>query len=445
MDITLLIIIIQTLVIVGFLFALWRKMSALGSQDTQQLVEQQKRFEPLLKDEMARNRAEGRESEKQTRQELAGSFKHFGDSLDKRIAQFSQTQQQSFEGFQNQLQQLLKANDTKMEQVRETVQKQLESLQKNNEEKLEKMRLTVDEKLHDTLEKRLGQSFKIVSAQLESVQKGLGEMQNLATGVGDLKKVLQNVKTRGTWGEIQLENLLEQTLTPDQFEMNAQVKPNSQERVDAVVHIPSKGSDDSQILLPIDAKFPIEDYQRLVEASEQGDVDGIAQSSKALGDRIKLEAKSIRDKYISPPQTTDFAILFLPIEGIYAELLRRPGFVENIQNEYRVIITGPMTVSALLNSLQMGFRTLAIEKRSSEVWNLLAVVKKEFGTFGDLLDKTHKKLQEAGNVIEKASSKSRTIERKLSKVESLSGGGDETILLDTQTLSTAALAQEEQE
>jgi DNA recombination protein RmuC len=315
-------------------------------------------------------------------------------------------------------------NDDKLEQIRKTVETRLESLQKDNSEKLEKMRMTVDEKLQNTLEKRLGESFKLVSERLELVHKGLGEMQTLATGVGDLKKVLGNVKKRGTWGEIQLENLLDQILTPEQFERNVQIKKNSLERADFALRIPAKDDDDGIILLPIDAKFPIEDYTRLIAASEAGNVEAIAASVKALENRIKDEAKKIRDKYIDPPATTDFAILYLPIEGLYAEVVQRTSLVESLQRDYRVTIAGPHTIAALLNSLQMGFRTLAIQKRTSEVWNVLGVVKTEFGRFGDLLDRTKKKLQEATNTIDDASVRSRNIEKKLNKVHLLSDKSD---------------------
>jgi DNA recombination protein RmuC len=281
------------------------------------------------------------------------------------------------------------------------------------------MRETVDEKLHATLEKRLGESFKLVSERLDLVHKGLGEMQTLATGVGDLKKVLQNVKTRGTWGEVQLGNLLDEMMTTEQYEKNVATKKDSADRVEFAIKIPAKDEKIKHIWLPIDAKFPLEDFQSLIDAEEKNDPVLIDKLSKALENRIKSEAKDIRDKYLDPPYTTDFGILFLPIESLYAEVLRRPGLSDTLQREYKVIITGPTTIAAILNSLQMGFRTLAIEKRSSEVWSVLGAIKKEFITFGDLLDKTHKKLQEASNTIDDASKKSRTIERKLSKVQEL--------------------------
>lgn len=304
------------------------------------------------------------------------------------------------------LDELKKENSLVINQMTQTIEK-----------KLNQLRETVDEKLQSTLEKRLGDSFKIVSDRLELVHKGLGEMQTLANGVGDLKRVLSNVKNRGTWGEVQLEALLEQVLTPDQFIKNVSTKPNSLNRVEFAIRLPGKNAYDSEVLLPIDAKFPQEDYDRLVVAYEQVDKDSIQLFQKQLENQIKKEAKSIHDKYINPPTSTDFAILFLPLESLFAEVVRRPGLITLLQQQYRVIIAGPTTLTAILNSLQMGFRTLAIEKRSSEVWSLLSTIQKEFGKFGDILAKTQKKLQEASNTIRDAESKSRNIERKLTKVE----------------------------
>lgn len=327
-------------------------------------------------------------------------------------------------------------NDKKLEQIRKTVEVSLSKMQKDNAEKLEQMRQTVDEKLQNTLERRLSQSFKLVSERLERVHQGLGDMQKLAVGVGDLKNVLTNVKTRGTWGEIQLGALLEQLLTNEQYEKNVAIKNNSAERVEYAIKIPSKDSDSKIVWLPIDAKFPVEAYHRLVKGSQQANVEEVAKASNELVKAIKIEAKKIREKYIEPPTTTDFAILYLPSEGLYAEITQQPGLVEFIQKNYRVTIAGPSTISALLNALQMGFRSLAIQKRTSEVWQVLGVVKTEFGRFGDLLDKTKKKLQEATNVIDDASSKSRNIESKLNKVQRISDKatpGTEPLLLERPT------------
>lgn len=355
------------------------------------------RTEALVRQEMAVSRKESAETNDRARKEMT-------DTLDR---------------FSRVLGDLIDRSEAKMNEVKKSVETRLESIQKDNSEKLERMRETVDEKLHATLEKRLGESFKRVDERLELVHRGLGEMQTLATGVGDLKKVLQNVKTRGTWGEVQLGTLLDDILTPEQYEKNISTKKGSGDRVEFAIRIPAKDEKIQTILLPIDAKFPLEDYQGLIDASERGDVAEIERFSKALEVRIKAEAKDIMTKYIDPPYTTDFGILFLPNEGLYAEVLRRPGLSDILRKEYRVIITGPTTIAAILNSLQMGFRTLAITKRSSEVWEVLGTIKKEFTTFGDILEKTQKKLQEASNTIETASRKSRTIERKLGKVQEL--------------------------
>lgn len=319
--------------------------------------------------------------------------------------------------FSKQLIALTLSNEEKLERVREIINERLKSIEKENSQKLEKMRETVDEKLHSTLEKRLGESFKVVSERLEKVHQGLGEMQTLASGVGDLKKVLSNVKTRGILGEVQLENLLEQILTPDQYDKNVITKKGSREAVEFAIKFSGKEKD--IVYLPIDSKFPTEDYERLQIAQEQVDMLAIEAASKALENKLKLEAKKISEKYIDPPHTTEFAILFLPTEGLYAEVLRIPGLFERMQREYKITIAGPTTISAILSSFQMGFRTLAVEKRASEVWQVLGTVKTEFGKFGTILDQTHKKLQEASNSIEKASSKSRTIERRLRDVVEL--------------------------
>ena len=332
-----------------------------------------------------------------------------------------------------QLSTLTQVNEQKLEKVRSVVEERLRSLQEENSQKLEQMRATVDEKLHSTLEKRLGESFKLVSERLEKVHQGLGEMQNLAAGVGDLKKVLSNVKTRGTWGEIQLGNLLEQVLTADQYAANVVTKKGSRDPVEFAIKLP--GRDSFTVWLPIDAKFPREDYERLQDAQERGDTAAIEELGKAIEARIKLEAKNIRDKYIDPPHTTDFGILFLPIEGLFAEVIRRSGFCDLLQREYRVMIAGPTTIAALLNALQMGFRTLAVEKRASEVWTLLGTVKNEFKIFSEILDKTQKKLQEASNTIETASSKSRTIERKLKDVQQAFPSSEPTNVLEEQNIN----------
>ncbi len=319
-------------------------------------------------------------------------------------------------GMQQQLADLNAALQRNLAEVRTTLQSQLVTLQQGNETKLEQMRATVEEKLQTTLEARLGESFKQVSERLEQVHKGLGEMQTLAAGVGDLKRVLTNVKTRGGFGEVQLGALLEQVLTPDQYAANVAPKPGSNERVEFAIRLPGR---DTPCWLPIDAKFPVEDYERLHAAQERADPVAVEDAARALENRIKGEAKRIREKYIESPHTTDFALLFLPSEGLYAEVLRRPGVVDGLQREQRVIVTGPTTLAAILNSLQMGFRSVALEKRSAEVWQVLGAVKTEFGKFGDVLAKVKDQLQSASNTIEKAETRTRQMDRALKSVEAL--------------------------
>lgn len=431
-------IIILVIILFGFVLIIYLlkgkpgiKEAELNNTLSKIFDENRLKEERLIKDEFARNREETNLSAKQTREELnsslkqnreelSASLKSITDSLTKQLAEMSKLQKDELQLFSEQLSKLTQTNEQKLDQLREKVEERLKNLQDNNSQKLEEMRATVDEKLQSTLEKRLGESFKLVSERLEQVHKGLGEMQSLAVGVGDLKKVLTNVKARGIWGEIQLENLIEQILTPEQYEKNIATKKGSSERVEFAIKMPGKGNNkDSVCWLPIDAKFPMEDYQRLVAAQDLSDVTTIEEASKAIENRIKNEAKTISEKYIEPPGTTDVALLFLPIEGLYAEVLRRPGLFEKIQNDYKVILTGPTTLTAILNSLQMGFRTLAIEKRSSEVWSLLGSVKTEFGKFGDVLDKTQKKLRDASDTIDEASKRTRAIERKLRDVQVL--------------------------
>lgn len=345
------------------------------------------RHERLVNDEISRNREESNLNARQVREELNQSVHSFNESILARMTEIANLQRNQLDIFATQLNSLTKTNDQKLEQLRRTVEERLLLMQQDNGRKLDQMRATVDERLNATLEQRLGESFKLVSERLEAVYRGLGEMQTLASGVGDLKKVLTNVKTRGIWGEIQLGNLLEQILTPEQYATNVLTKAGSNDRVEFAVKLPARDGQDSIIWLPIDAKFPIEDYERLIAAQDQANLPRIEELGKSLENRIKLEGKTIRDKYIDPPHTTDFGILFLPVEGLYAEVLRRPGLCEILQREYKVVITGPTTLAALLNSLQMGFRTLAIEKRSSEVWSLLSAVKTEFGKFVEVLEK----------------------------------------------------------
>ena len=386
------------------------------------------RNERLVNGEISKSREESNSNARQVREELNQSVHAFNESILARMADIANLQRNQLDIFATQLGSLTKTNDQKLEQLRKTVEERLLLIQQDNGHKLDQMRATVDEKLSATLEQRLGESFKLVSERLEAVHKGLGEMQTLASGVGDLKKVLTNVKTRGIWGEIQLGNLLEQILTPEQYATNVATRAGSNDRVEFAIKLPARDGHDSIIWLPIDAKFPMEDYERLIEAQDQANLPRIEELGKSLENRIKLEGKTIRDKYIDPPNTTDFGILFLPVEGLYAEVLRRPGLCEILQREYKVVVTGPTTLAALLNSLQMGFRTLAIEKRSSEVWNLLSAVKTEFGKFVEVLEKTQKKLQEASNTIETATRKSRTIARKLKNVQTLPAHEAESLL-----------------
>ena len=335
------------------------------------------------------------------REEQAGALKRFGDTLNQSLST------------------LTESNAQRMAEVRSTLEAKIRDLQTDNGARLEEMRRTVDEKLHATLEQRLGESFKLVSDRLEKVHQGLGEMQQLAIGVGDLKRVLTNVKTRGTWGEVQLEMLLEQVLTPDQYAKNVETVPASGERVEFAIKLPGQEEGERPVWMPIDAKFPKEQYERLAEAAESADADGVAAAGRELERAVRLEAKTIAEKYLSPPLTTDFAILFLPTEGLYAEVVRRPGLADELQRTCRVSIAGPSTLSALLNSLQMGFRTLALEKRSSEVWQVLGAVKTEFGKFGDVLAATKNTLERAAKNIEQAETRTRQMTRKLKSVEAL--------------------------
>lgn len=314
------------------------------------------------------------------------------------------------------------ATDRRLAEVRQTLETRLAELQQGNEAKLEQMRVTVDEKLHATLETRLGESFKLVSERLEQVHAGLGEMRTLAVGVGDLKRVLGNVKTRGVVGEAQLAAILDELLTVEQYAANVAIRPGSGDRVEFAVRLPGSGA--APVWLPIDAKFPREDYERLLDAQDRADAEAAGVAALALERRIRDEAKRIREKYIGPPHTTDFALLFLPTEGLYAELIRRPGLFEALQRDYRITLAGPTTLAALLNSLQMGFRTLAIEQRSSEVWQILGAVKNEFGKFGEVLDRTQKQIDTVSKSIGAAGVRTRAIERKLRSVETLEGAPD---------------------
>lgn len=347
---------------------------------------------------LLRERASAREGREEQARNLAG----FAQTLSAQMASGATVQNSQFETLRN------------------AVEQRLDRIQQDNAMKLEQMRQTVDDKLHATLEKRLSESFKQVSERLELVHKGLGEMQALATGVGDLKRVLSNVKTRGVMGEVQLGALLEQVMPGEQYERNVATRPGSRDRVEFAVKLPGAETGEP-VLLPIDAKFPLEDYQRLQEAQELGDLVAVEVAGKALEARVKLEAKSIAEKYLEPPYTTEFALLYVPFEGLYAEVIRRPGLFDQLQREWRVVVCGPTNLLAYLNSLQMGFRTLAIQKRSFEVWKVLGTVKAEFGKFGDVLARTKAQLQTVANSIDQAEVRTRQIERKLKDVEVLPG------------------------
>lgn len=422
-------IVIQFFVLI-FLLLFWRSKSQEKDllKQLEYMEKKQEKIENILREEMSRNREEINNNLKQGREESGNYINIMNDSLLNRINENIRLQNEQMDAFSGKLSNLTQSNEQKMDNVRNTIEERLKYLQEDNNKKLEQMRHIVDEKLQSTLEKRLGESFKLVSERLEMVHKGLGDMQHLASGVGDLKKVLTNVKTRGIWGELQLGNILEQVLAPDQYRANVVIKKGSNERVEYAIVLPGRGDDGEEVLLPIDAKFPQEDYYRLVEASESGNINEANEAAKNMENRIKLEAKSICEKYLDPPHTTDFAIMFLPSESLYAEVLRRPGLIEELQRKYRINISGPTTMAAFINSLSLGFRTLAIEKRSSEVWSLLAVVKTEFTNFGDILGKVQKKLQEASNTIDTATRKTRTIERKLRNVQELPSSDNVKIL-----------------
>ena len=441
--------ILLLIVVIALLAQLMRRPSADFSPLTAKLDTLEKlqdRSERALKEELSRARVESTDQSRDFRKELQGalvdSTNQLVNSVDRiarfqkeRFEEFATVQKHQLDTFAKSLEKLIESSEKKSNDLRTLVETKLDAIQTNNAAKLEEMRRTVDEKLQGALEKRLGESFKLVSDRLEAVHKGLGEMQNLATGVGDLKRVLTNVKTRGTWGEIQLGNLLEQILTVDQFERN--VSPTGRGAVvEFAIKLPGRDElDGKQVWLPIDAKFPKEDYERLVDAAERGDPVAVEQAGKDLEVRVRGQARDIRDKYIKAPFTTDFALLYLPTEGLYAEVLRRAGLVDFVQREMHVVVVGPTTLAALLNSLQLGFKTLAIEKRSSEVWKVLGAVKTEFVKFGDVLEKVKRKLDEAGNVIDDAAKRKNMLERSLKNVEGLPSSEAAAYLTDSRNPS----------
>ncbi|MCD4710237.1 MAG: DNA recombination protein RmuC [Bacteroidales bacterium] len=375
--------------------------------------------ERTLKDEFERNRRENQETAKANREELTGSLQSFEEKFAANIKELNEMIRQKFGDFNKQQIDNNKQSTDHMKAIQETIEKHLLSIRDDNTKQLNAMRKTVDEKLQTTLEKRLGESFKLVSERLEQVHKGLGEMQNIANGVGDLKKVLSNVKTRGVLGEYALGNILEQILTPDQYGKNVATKKGSQANVEYAIKLPGKSTDE-EVWMPVDSKFPIESYELLLAAYEAGIPEDIETNQKVLIKAVEGFAREISEKYIDPPHTTDFGIMFLPVESLYAEVLRHPGLFETLQRKYKITITGPTTLSALMNSLNMGFRTLAVQKRSSEVWDVLGAVKNEFGKFSEQLSKVQKQLTTASGSLETLrSTRTNQIERKLRNVETL--------------------------
>ena len=397
--------------------------------------------EGVMRDEFARNRKETAELAQAQREELRNNLAAFEKHLDEDAKAQQDALRQQFDDLLKQLHNQGKTSLEAVKDVRETIEKQLKEIREDNGKRLEEMRKTVDEKLQDTLEKRLGESFKQVSERLEQVHKGLGEMQSIASGVGDLKKVLTNVKTKGILGEYQLANIIEQLLPREQYEENVATRPGSSERVEFAVRMPGN-SDDDVVWLPIDSKFPLHGYEDLLNAREAGDLDAIASAEKALTATLEKFAKDISEKYVEAPHTTDFGVMFLPIESLYAEVLRHPGVFETLQRKYRITVTGPTTMSALLNSLQMGFRTLAVTKRSSEVWKILEAVKTEFGKFSNQLEKVDKQLSTAKKSLEDLrSTRTNVMQRRLKDVGTLDTRESESLL----DISTVSVEPDEEE
>ena len=435
-----------------FVLALWRARHTRYSHQMQQLLAGQERLEHSWRTELADGqralRAEMAQSHQALRMELANADEQFRSMVSRDAASGRQEAAEALDrfgqGFAQRLKDMFFSNEQRMADLRGMVEQRLIQMQTDNASKLEQMRQTVDEKLHATLEQRLGESFKLVSDRLEAVHKGLGEMHTLAAGVGDLKRVLTNVKSRGTWGEVQLARLIEDTMTADQYGCNVKPVPGSDPVVEFAIRLPGQKNSEDPVWLPIDAKFPKEEYERLHDAQDIADIDAVRQASAALGRAIEVQAKLITAKYISPPHTTDFAIMFLPSEGLYAEVLRLPGVLDKL-HELRVNVAGPANLAAMLNSLQMGFRTLAIEQRSSEVWQVLRSVKTEFGKFGQSLADVKRSLESATNKIGKTETRTRVMLRSLSAVESLPSGNDDEIERDLLSeISRPFIAEEDE-
>ncbi|MFA7527201.1 MAG: DNA recombination protein RmuC [Ottowia sp.] len=443
------------LVLVLWLLRELRGRAGPGARDLESalgrlLGEQETRLERSLRQEIAH-------TARVNRQEQAQALAVFQDTLLRQGGETTRTQNAQLDSFAQQLAHLRSSlseslagqmltlrdsNEQRLHELRQTLEQQLAQLQAGNAAKLEEMRQTVDEKLHATLEQRLGQSFKHVAERLEQVHKGLGEMHVLAQGVGDLKHLLANVKTRGMFGEAQLGALLEQVFAPDHYAAQVTTRPGSRNAVDFAIRLPGRGDDDTPLWLPIDAKFPTGDYERLLEAQQRADAVAVEAAARALEARVRHEARSIAEKYVEPPYTTDFAILFLPSEGLYAEVLRRPGLVPALQREYRVTLAGPTTLLAMLNSLHMGFRTLALEKRSSEVWEVLGAVKTEFGKFGTVLARVKAQTQTVLNTLDKAQTRTRVMDRALRDVQALPGADAQAVLPEA---AQAAPEQDEED
>jgi DNA recombination protein RmuC len=436
----------------GFVLALWRSRPTTYLQHMHELLAGQERLENSWRTELADGqralRAEIAQSHQALRMELGHADEQFRSVVSRDAASGRQEAAEALDrfgqGFAQRLKDMFFSNEQRMVDLRTMVEQRLIQIQTDNASKLEQMRQTVDEKLHATLEQRLGESFKLVSDRLEAVHKGLGEMHTLAAGVGDLKRVLTNVKSRGTWGEVQLARLIEDTMTADQYGCNVKPVPGSDAVVEFAIRLPGQKNSEEPVWLPIDAKFPKEEYERLHDAQDMADVEAVRQASAALGRAIEVQAKLITAKYISPPHTTDFAIMFLPSEGLYAEVLRLPGVLDKL-HDLRVNVAGPANLAAMLNSLQMGFRTLAIEQRSSEVWQVLRSVKTEFGKFGQSLADVKRSLESATNKIGKTETRTRVMLRSLSAVEALPSGNDSEIGQDLLPEVSQPLIDEEDE
>jgi DNA recombination protein RmuC len=432
-------IIVLILIAVVLVLQIWQvrrsavDLSPLASK-LEALQNLQERTDRSVREEIASFRAEMKTGAHQERAELAGSLQSFGDSVQARMAEIAGLQRSQLEGFAASLSVLTVTNEQKMDAVRLIIDEKLKQIQEDNTRQLDRMRETVDEKLQGTLEARLGESFKQVSERLELVHQGLGDMRSLAADVGDLGKVLKNVKLRGTWGEVQLSALLEEMLAPEQYAKNVKIHEHGSELVEFAIKLPGQGDLQSDhVLIPVDAKFPVEDYSRLLDAQEKTDAVAADDAAKQLEASIKKAARDISRKYLAPPRTTDFGIMFLPSEGLYAEIIRRTALVQYLQREYHIVVSGPSTFAAFLNSLQMGFRSLAIQQRSGEVWQVLGEIKSEFDKFGFTLDAVRKKLEQATNSMDDVQKKSRTIQRKLRSVQKLPESSSELLTSDKTT------------